>query len=65
MIGNLHNKSRSAFFWDIGQRRVVIPYRRLQTGPETSVINYHSTLRKNLEERRSHLYRGGSMKSLA
>ena len=31
--------------------------------PETSVQNYHSTLRNIPEERRSHLHRGGSLKS--
>jgi hypothetical protein len=31
--------------------------------PETSVRNYHSTLRDIPEERRSHLYRRGSLKS--
>jgi hypothetical protein len=29
--------------------------------PETSVRNYHSTLRKIPKERRSHLHRGGSL----
>jgi len=32
--------------------------------PETSVRNLHSTLRKIPKERRSHLYRGGNLKSL-
>ena len=31
--------------------------------PETSVRNYHSTLRNIPEECRSHLHRGGSLKS--
>jgi hypothetical protein len=31
--------------------------------PETSVRNYHYTLRNKPEERRSHLYRGGSLQS--
>jgi hypothetical protein len=31
--------------------------------PETSVQNYHSTLRNIPEERRYHLHRGGSLKS--
>jgi len=31
--------------------------------PETSVRNYHSTLREIPKELRSHLYRGGSLKS--
>jgi hypothetical protein len=30
--------------------------------PETSVKDYHSTLRNILEEHRSHLHSGGSMK---
>jgi hypothetical protein len=46
------------------QRRVVIPYRRFGTTvPEMSVRNYHSTPRNILEERRSQLHRGGSLKS--
>ena len=32
--------------------------------PETSVINYSYSLRNNSEERSSHLFRGGSLKSL-
>ena len=32
--------------------------------PETSVESYHSTLRKIPKARRSHLHRGGSLKSL-
>jgi hypothetical protein len=66
---------RSALFWDIMQRRVVILYRcfgtiygsHLQAGlldprswdwvcPETSVKDYHWTLRNIPEERRSHMY---------
>jgi hypothetical protein len=31
--------------------------------PETSVHNYHSTLRNIPEERRYHVHRGGSLKS--
>ena len=31
--------------------------------PETSVQNYHPTLRNTPEERRSHLHDGGSLKS--
>jgi hypothetical protein len=31
--------------------------------PETSAVNYHYSLRNNLEERSSHLLRGGSLKS--
>jgi hypothetical protein len=61
---------RSAFFWDITQRSVLVVYRRfgpLMLGPigcpATSVQNYHSTLRNILEERRSHLHRGGRLTS--
>jgi hypothetical protein len=66
---------RYALFWGIRQRRVVILYRRFGTThplglfdpsrmgrircPETSVNDYHSTLRNTPEERKSHLHRGG------
>jgi hypothetical protein len=67
---------RAAIFLDITQRRVGTLYRRFGTTylshlqgqdgtdgcPETSVQNYHCTLRNILEERRSHLHRGGSLK---
>jgi hypothetical protein len=47
----------SAFFWSVTQRIVVIPYRRfLKMGlirRETSVRNWHYTLRNIPEERRS------------
>jgi len=33
-------------------------------GPETSARYYHYVLRNNSEQRRSHLHRGGSLKSL-
>jgi len=33
---------------------------RFQGCPETSVMNYHYSLRNNPEERSSHLLRGGS-----
>jgi hypothetical protein len=83
------SETRSALFWDITQRRVVILHRRFGTticpifkgqevqaswtswplGPigcrETSVQNYHSTLRNIPEERRSHQHRGGSLKFLS
>ena len=40
---------------------------KMKMGPigcsETSVMNYHYSLRNNPEERRSHLRRGGSLKS--
>jgi len=66
---------RTALFWAITQRVVVIPYQRLKTvylshlkiGPigcfETSVRNYHYSLRNCPEERSSHLLRSGSLKS--
>jgi hypothetical protein len=95
--------TRSALYWVIKQRIVVVPYRRFGTTyradlqgsrnllpwippppssrvkkskyfiflplkmgpiscPETSVRNYHYTLRSNLEERSYHLLRGGSLK---
>jgi hypothetical protein len=68
------NKSMlSALFWDIMLRRVVFTDVSGQligdifTGPihcsETSVNNYHTTLRNIPEERRSHQHRGGSLKS--
>jgi hypothetical protein len=48
---------RSALFIDITQWQVVILYRRFATGPmrcsETSVKDYHSTLRNIPEQRRS------------
>ena len=58
------------------ERRMVVSYRRFGTTyrshlqgmgpigcPETSVRNYHSTLRKITKELRSHVHRGGSLKS--
>jgi len=52
-----------SLFWEIAQRRAVIPYRRFGTTlkmgpiscPETSVWNYHSMLRNILEKRRSQI----------
>ena len=44
---------------DITQRTGVIPYRRFGT----TCRSHHSTLRNIAEERRSHLHRGGSLKS--
>jgi hypothetical protein len=35
----------------------------IDTFPEKSVKDYHSTLRNIPEERRSHQYRGGTLKS--
>ena len=47
--------------------RVVTQYvvvnTRGQPYPETSVRIYHYVLRNNPEERRSHLHRGGSLKT--
>ena len=70
---------KTALFWAIAQRVVVISYRRSGTTygsvfkvagisesiccPETSVKNYHYTLRNSSEESSSHLLRGGSLKS--
>jgi len=70
---------RPALFCVITQRVVVISYRRFGTTyrshlqgpfrertvscPETSAKNYHYSLRNNTEERRSHLLRGGKLKS--
>jgi hypothetical protein len=60
---------RSALFWAIMRRRVVIVYRRFGTtyrshftGQE-SEYNYHTTPRNIPEERRSHQHHGGSVKS--
>jgi hypothetical protein len=81
---------RSAVFWDITQRWVVVPHWRSGTNcqshlegtrssrrlrllypwwdrlgcPETSVRNYHSTLRNIPKECRSYLHQGGSQKPL-
>jgi hypothetical protein len=70
---------RSALFWDIMQRIVVIPCRRFGTTyrsliqgrplmgpigcPESSVRIYQCALRDILEERNSHLLCNGSLKS--
>jgi hypothetical protein len=65
---------RPMLMWNITQRRVVKFYRLLEQriGPifkgqdvqeETSVKDYHSTLRNIPEERRCHQYRGGRLKS--
>jgi len=60
--------SRNALFWIItGSRIEFLDFRPLKMGPtrcpETSVRNYHYTLCIRLEERSSHLLRGGSLKS--
>jgi hypothetical protein len=52
--------SVSALIWHITQRVAVIPYPR--QGPRK--MNYHSTMLKIPEERRSHPLRGGNLKSL-
>jgi hypothetical protein len=60
---------RSAPFWGITQRRVLIIYRRFGTTYrsirclETSVKDYHSTLRYTPEQRSFHQHRIGSLKS--
>jgi len=54
---------RTAHFWIITQRVVVISYRRFGTDfPETSVRNYHYLLRNDPEDHSSQLL-CGSMKS--
>ena len=70
--------SRSALIRNVTQRAVAIPSSSssflscldswpLKMGPigcpETSVRNCHFTLRDSPEQRRSHLFRGGSLKS--
>jgi len=66
------HQQRSALCWVITQTVVVLCYRRFGTtyrshllgiGPETSVRNYHHSLRNNPEERSSHILRGWSLKS--
>jgi hypothetical protein len=64
---------RTALFWVITRRVVVISYRRFgitsrsKVGligfPQISVRNYHYSLRNNPEEGNSELLRGGSLKS--
>ena len=68
---------RSSLFWDVTQRRSVVRYRSFGTTyrfldpwrldpwvvPKRR-LHYQSTLRNIQEERRSHLYRGGSLKSM-
>jgi hypothetical protein len=55
---------RTALFWAIKKRVVVIPYRRFGTTylPETSEMNYQYSLLNGSEERTSYLLRGGSLK---
>jgi hypothetical protein len=63
---------RSAFFWDVTQRRMVILYRRFgqlispifkgQEVQERVLVDF-LTLRNIAAERRSHQHRGGSLKS--
>jgi len=70
--------AKSALFWDNTQRVVVIPCRRFGTTykfhldpltvgvvgcPETSVRNYHYTLRNIPQKRISHQLLGGSLES--
>ena len=50
------NKVRTAFFWVVTQRVVVISCPRFGTGPETSVRIFHYSLRKNPEDRSSRVY---------
>ena len=62
------NFRRIALFWAIAQRAVVknpdsFPNLRPIGCPETSVRNYHYSLRKRQKKRSSHLLRGVSLKS--
>jgi hypothetical protein len=61
---------RTALYWVVTQRVVVILYVRFETtcgshsqGSKTSVRNYRYSLRNNPEERSSHLIRGVSLRS--
>ena len=66
---------RSELFSDVMQHIVVIRHRRVGTTyrsplkmgsigcPETSVRNYHHSLRNIPEQRTPRLFRGGSLKS--
>jgi len=60
---------RTALFRVITQRvptlrdKLLVPSSRVKNCPETSVRNYHYSLRNNPEERSSHLLRGGKLKS--
>jgi hypothetical protein len=67
---------RTALFWLVTQRVVVISYRHFEISyrshlqgflpilrPETSVRNYHYSLHNNPAERSSHVLRGGSLMS--
>jgi hypothetical protein len=54
---------RTAIFWVITQRVVVIYYRRFGTTYRYHLRCYHYSLRGNPEERSSHLLRGESLKS--
>jgi len=61
---------RNALFWAIAQRVVVknsdsCPNLGPMGCPETSVRNYHYSLRDSQEESSSHLLRGVSLKSLS
>ena len=49
-------KLRTALFRVITQLVVVISYPRFGTGPETSVRNYHYSLRNDPEDRNSRVY---------
>jgi len=61
-------KMRTVLFWVVKQRVVIISYGRVlklgQIGcPKTSVRNCHNSFRNHSEERSSHLFRGGILKS--
>ena len=49
-------KVRPVLCWDITQHVVVISYPPFGTGPETSVRNYHYSLRNDPEDRNSRIY---------
>jgi hypothetical protein len=65
---------KTALFWFVTQRVVIISYRHFDIGPifrglvsiyrpETLVRNYHYSLYNNPEERSPHVFRGRSLKS--
>jgi hypothetical protein len=52
---------KSLFFWDVTQHRLVVIFQYINVWG--MVNNYPYTMHNFLEERRSHLHRGGSQKS--
>jgi len=68
-VNQMETTFRTALFWAIAQRVVVknpdfCPNLGPIGCPETSVRNYHYSLRNSQDERSSHLFRGVSLKSL-